>query len=505
MKAFRGTLIALVVLLTLVGAWYWTRPPEAPQLSKKEAKKKEEGRQLFNFEKANVVRVEVKRPDATIVLAEHEDGWWIEGENLRASRSMVNRVKHQLHDLVARATVVEASDGAALYGIGDNPIHVKLGFRDGSSLEFDAGDPNPSGVSFYIRPTGTDLIYTVKKSAIDYYSLDLSEFRERRFATFEAKDVDILEAQLPAGKQLKFQRTGDESWDLLQPQTFAANDSEVRSLLGRVSAMKAIKFVADNATDLAQYGLDAPRATITIRFSNGEPPLVLMLGKPTGETDGEYPLAYAKLGDEPHVYAIRDGLLEDYGQDVSAFRLTRFARMDQNKLDQLTATFSSTTTDQDLNGTVMVKNEATQWSWDDGVPVPGSTPSRVASRACDVEAEQFIASSGDDKKYGFDQPIVKVYLHDTEGNTRTILVGGKGPPGKRQLPPGGPGDRAPGGEEPYDRYYARAAEYPEVYLVDGGLIDVVKDMMREHRRKADEDAEKKARQEKIQQQLPGGQ
>ncbi len=506
MKAFRGTLVALLVLLAMLGAWYYTRPPEQAVPVAKKDKKKEEGRALFQFEKANLVKVEVKRPEGQIVLAERDDGWWIEGENLRASRSMVNRVKHQLHDLVARATVVEDVGQDALYGLGAQAIRVTLSFRDGSTLSFDAGDPNPSGVSFYIRPVGTDSVFTVKKSAVDYYSLSLAEFRERRFATFDAKDVDQLDATLPEGKRLKFQRNGETSWDMLEPETFAANDSEIRSLLGRVSAMKAIQFVGENLQDLSPYGLDQPRATISIRYSNGDAPMTLLLGKPTGEKDGEYPLAYAKLADEPHVYAVRDGLLEDYGQPPAHFRLTRFARMDENTVQEISATFDTTGRDADLNGTVKVTMAADQWLWDDGVPVPGSTPRRLAGRACGVESEEFVADAAEDAKYGFDRPLVKIYVRDSAGAYRNLMVGKPAPAGKRMVPPppGQPGNPA---EESYDRYYARVAEFPEVYVIDASLIEVVKDLMREHRRKADEDAEKAGRREKINQELgsSGGQ
>lgn len=490
MKQFRGTLIALVALAVLLGGYFATRPPEATKAPVKKGEKKEEGQALFDFEKANLVGVEVKRPDGTITLTERDTGWWIEGENLRASKSMVNRVKHQLHDLVARATVVANPDQEALYGLGNQAIRVTLTFRDGSTLAFDAGDPNPSGVSFYIRPVGTDTVYTVKKSAVDYYSLSLSEFRERRFATFDSKDVDQLEAVV-GDRSMKFQRTGDHAWDLLSPESFAANDSEVRGLLGRVSAMKAIQFVADNVSpdQYSKYGLDNPRAKVTIRFSNSDPAMTLLVGSTTGEKDGEYPLAYALVEGENHVYAVRDGLIADYSVDLTSFRLTQFARMDINKVDFMTATFAATGVDADLSGTVSVKKEADQWLWDDGVPVPGSTPSRLATRAAGIISEEFVTDKAEDAKYGFDNPLLKIYLKDSEGAYRNLIVGKPATPGKR--PEG----------DPYDRYYARSAEFPEVYIIDAGLIEVTRDLMREHGRKAEADGEKKERQDKIQQEL----
>ncbi len=487
MKAFRGTLFALVALLLVTGLWYAGQPePAAVKPVTAKNQKKETGLPLFVFEKADMVKVEVKRTEGTIVLAERADGWWLEGENLRASKSMVNRVKHQLHDLVARATVIENPGEDALYGFGADAIHVTLHFRDGSSREFDAGDPNPSGVSFYIRPNPGDAVYTVKKSAVDYYALSLAEFRERRFATFDSKDVDQLEATLANGHHLKLQRSGDHEWELLAPRTFPANDSEVRSLLGRVSAAKAIQFIADDVKDLSAYGLDTPEARIAVRFSSRDP-LTLLVGRPTGEIDGSYPTSYAMLEGEGSVYAIRNGLLEDYAAPVESLRLTRFARMEINDLTEVVATLDDHGKDKDLSHTVVIRQEANRWLWDDGVPVPGSTPSRVGIRASSIESEEFVAEEADDARYGFDRPLITVELKESTGRVRTLLVGKAAAPGKR--PEG----------EPYDRYYARVRESPEVYIVDSGVLEVVKDLMREHNRKATADDEKAVRRERIEQ------
>lgn len=483
MKAFRGTLLALFAVFALLGAWWMVRPEEMTPKERKEAEKAAE-RPLFPFEKANLARIVVERPDGVITLVEREDGWWLETENLRASRSMVNRVKHQLHDLVARATVVDDPGEAALYGLGASAVHVTLTFRDGSITQFDAGDPNPSGVSFYIRRKDDAVIYTVKKSAVDYYSLSLSEFRERRFASFDSKDVDALEAHLPEGRVLKFQRTGERNWDLLEPVRFAADDSGVRSLLGRVSALKANEFVTDSDADLAKYGLQPPRAEVTVRFS-GREPLTLLIGDPTGRKDGEYALIYVKLADEPTVYTARSGLLEDYAAEPETFRLKRFARMDPNELASMEATYAGVGSDADLSGTVTVRMEADSWLWDSGVPVPGSTPKRLATRAANIQADAFVAASGKDAQYGFDAPVARVVLRDRSAEVRTVIVG------KAAAPEIGP----EGEERP--RFYARTLEFPEIYIVDGGVVDVVKDLMREHTRKAEGDDEKNERQERI--------
>lgn len=486
MKQFRGTLLALLALLILGGAYVALRPTDDAPKPVKKGEKAVEGVALFTFEKADLVRVDVTRPDGPIALVEKPDSWWIEGTDMRASRQMVNRFKHQLHDLVSRATVADASDEGALYGLGEHAIHVKLTMRDGTTHEFDAGDPNPSGVSFYLRKTGEDTVYTVKKSAVDFTSLELSEFRERRFATFDSKDVDGLDATLPGGKRLKLQRTDEHLWDLVEPAQFAANDMEVRGLLGRVSAMKAIKFVAGDAPELGQYGLDQPRATIKITFSGGRDPITLLLGNPSGEKEGEYPLAYAKLAEEPFVYQVKDVFLEDYQRDPTELRLRQFMRVEQNELVQIKSTYAPLSADdKDLAGTVTVRQAASEWQWDDGVIVPGSTPRRVASRACDVESDEYVADHGDDAAYGFDHPVAVVELTDNTGKQATLVVGKAG---KSRMD-----------QEAHEvkRWYAKNAAFGDVYLVDDGVLDVLRDLHRENGRHARGEMEEEERKAKI--------
>jgi hypothetical protein len=322
---------------------------------------------------------------------------------------------------------------------------------------------------------------------MDYYSLSLSEFRERRIASFDTKDVDGIDATLPGNKRLKLQSTGERQWELLEPVKFSADDMEVRGLLGRISAMKAIRFVSDDEVgDLAILGLQPPRASISILFSGGKSTLTLELGRPSGEFDGEYPLAYAKLADEPFVYQVRDVFLSDYQADPATLRLKQFSRMDQNKLTSLEATFAPIESrDEALAGTVLVRQAAGEWQWDDGVIAPGSTPRRVAQRVCDLSSDEFVTDVPDDKKYGFDKPVALVNLVDDSGKTATVLIG----------KPAKPTYNEEGHERP--RWYARHAGYPEVYIVQDGPIDVIKDLMREHGRHAKGEAEQEEREAKI--------
>jgi len=484
MKAFRGTFIAAGLLLVVGGAWFLLKPDQVETT--------ESGPRLFEFEKHELARVSVKRPDSSsVVLVEADGKWTIEGTDFVAGRSMVNRVKHQLHDLTARATVVEDPEMAELYGLGDNAIEVELTMRDGKGLKFRAGDPNPSSVSYYIQPLPGDVIYTVKKSAVDYYSLSLDEFRERRFAGFDSKDVTRYSATLRmdgAPDALDIEKVGERTWEMQAPEKMAASDDRVRRLLGRVSALKAKDFIelgaAPSAEKLVEYGLAEPRVDLTIRFASRDP-LHLLVGNDAPSDNKLEELAYMMFADDDTIYVARRGMLDEYSADLSEYRNRRVVRMQSADVVAVDAVLVPRP-DNDLEGEHGVRLAAGDWFWKDGVPVPGSTPERVARQLAEMEVESFIDDAATDlATYGLTEPVARVVLTDGEANERIVVLGSLGEP-RVDLE----------GRESARRYAAIEGD-PAVYLVDDRVLRVVEDMIREGNRKAKKDQEKAERRERI--------
>ena len=138
MKAFRGAVLAATAA-TALGVSIWMMDPEViTEFSDLVASDNVEDAEtaisdtsLIQFEAHELIAVRVERPSGeSIVLSEGDDGaWGIEGQDYVAGRSMVNRLRHQFHDLTPRTLVTEAVEDPELYGLGSAAIRVTLTLR----------------------------------------------------------------------------------------------------------------------------------------------------------------------------------------------------------------------------------------------------------------------------------------------------------------------------------------------------------------------------------------
>lgn len=438
LRRFGGAAAAAVVLV-LVAALWWVTAVEPEPASEPDA--------LFRFDKEQLSGIRIVRPSDTIELVREGDHWVSTTHDWRPSATMVRRVGHQLHDLTARARVADSSGDLEAYGLGDDAIEVHLTLDDGTRYSVAVGDPNPTSVSWYVRLLPDGPVYVVKKAAVDYFRFDAEDFREDRIAFFDAADCTSIE-MVVGGQRRVVERTGDTTWRLAIPMELEADRDAVSRVIGAVASARALRTVADHPADRTQWGLADSRDRVRVVLASDEP-IELHFGDSAG---GDPEQRYVwHVGDDA-VYAVRASVFDPIGIEVDALRNTRLVGRRVTELEWIHVVQG--------DREVRIERSADSWRWPDGGEVSGATPRRVADAAVGLRARGF----RDDTAASALEEWAVATLGFAEDEVRIALAGPDG---------------------------TLAAVSGQVAEVDGTLAERIEDLLREHGRRLDREAERR--------------
>ena len=290
------------------------------------------------------------------------------------------------------------------------------------------------------------------------------------------------------------QKVGEDRWELSEPMVLEMEKDRARGLLGRLGALKAKEFVQEiegNASEeLRLYGLDDPRARFRVSFGARDPLEIVMGRGFTDEDDNA--VAYMKVVGESTVYLAKEQLLDEFLADPTALRNRSFIGMGPEDVRQVEIAMAPHE-GADFHGQVSLRFDSDVWKWEDGRPVPGSTPRRLVERVTQLRANDFVDDEADRQKGLFEQPLARVLLK-SETEQVELRIGQKGPP----IPAAeGPGEERPA----VDRYYAKVVSEEDVYLIDPSILGVIEDAVREYQRKEAKDQEQEERRDLMREEM----
>jgi hypothetical protein len=170
------------------------------------------------------------------------------------------------------------------------------------------------------------------------------------------------------------------------------------------------------------------------------------------------------------VYQARDGFLEAFTRDWSAYRDRRVVARNEAELASLTVT------NAEIDGLTLTRTPD-GWRWPDGAKIAGATPKYLGSAAADPTALAW-HDTPDLSVFGLTEPSARIKLDFSEGQDLELLLGAT-----YTLPPAG--DRPP-----EKRVDLRVEPGVTVYEIDAALPDRIGDLLNEYRKKLETDAEK---------------
>ncbi len=310
MHGLKSTVVLIVVLGGLMGYIYFVD-------SKKPASETVTSDKPFTVAADQIEEFKLKSESGELSRVQKSgDTEWklVEPEATEADATAMSTLATQLMSVEIQRVVDENPTDLAQYGL--NPPRIDVAFRVKGEKEFRhllVGGKTPTGGDLYAKKpeeTRVFLIASYFDSTLNKTPFDL---RDKTVLKFEREKADGLEIARGArgGTTTQFARSG-AAWNIAKPAALRADYAALEGLVTRLSSLQMHKIVANEATDLAQYGLDKPAFTVAVL--SGSSRATLLIGK-QGE-DG----LYAKDASRPLIFTLEQTITEDLQKDVAEYR-----------------------------------------------------------------------------------------------------------------------------------------------------------------------------------------
>ncbi len=237
--------------------------------------------------------------------------------------------------------------------------------------------------------------------------------KEKVFALDKAKVKELTIS--PAGAEVIRLVKDGTGWKMAAPFAAPADSTAVDALVGTLETLQIDEVAVENATSLAEFGLDKPRMTVAATVEGTQAPLRLELGSKLADGSG----VYAKVPDKTRVFAIAsyvESSLDKKPFDLRDRDLLHLKRDDVKTLE-VTGEGAFYALARDDKGewafTKPLATRAGRWS------VDGLLGTIENLRMDSVAAED----AKDLKPYGLDKPARTLVLGLASGGAKVLEIG----------------------------------------------------------------------------------
>jgi len=241
-----------------------------------------------------------------------------------------------------------------------------------------------------------------------------AEQKQKAF-TVETDKIEEVDVKAASGERTLLRKAGD-AWRIAEPIAVKADDGEVTGIVTNLASLEIQRVVEENATDLAQFGLAAPRIEVGFRTAGQAGPSRLLLGD-TNATGGEI---YAKLPGSARVFLVSSFLESTFNKGTFDLRDKTVLAFDRGAVDALEIVTKDVRLAFAKTGEAWAMTSPVAARADQG-QVQGAIGSLQTLAMKSIAAAE--AAEKDLAKYGLDKPELTATVG--AGSTRATLAVGK--------------------------------------------------------------------------------
>jgi hypothetical protein len=409
-KKYINTLIALVVLAALYGAFTYYDRHKSREASKVETPKEEK---LFTLDSKHITSVTFRPRDGEAVTCQHEGSTWAiaEPKKLSADQGTLSTVLNNL----TTATVDEVVDAhpSDLKQFGLNPPAYSLEVStDSNPPKFTLllGDDTPTSGGIYAQVAGNPRVVTLASYLKSNLEKSLFDLRDRRALTLEADQLQKMQVD-SKGKKWTLAKNPEGVWDLVLPPPVRADRFAVDGLINQLRGLNMQSIAAEDKKSPAAYGFGSPELRLELTGPGGTQ--TLEIGKKDKDGDRYFAMNSALAP----VFTLNSSFLTDFEKDPADLRskdLFSYSSFDVKRLE----------IDSPKGHSVFEQQKDNQWKQTEGgsKTVLSAKMDTLLSRLRDLRASTFPKGS-DLAQLGLTKPMYRFTVRFGEKNqTETLEV-----------------------------------------------------------------------------------
>jgi hypothetical protein len=404
-KRFLNTLIGLGVFVCLAIAVYSVKDVKGGAKAKVRLFSK-------NINKDDITKFELinKENKENITCEKLVSGEWkmTLPKQYELEKSEIDSILNNLADISIDRKLKEKAEDLKSYGLDSPGVKAVFYLKNGKSYGIETGLKAPTETYYYVKNLTDNDVYTAYTYSVEPFKKSVKDLRKKTIADFETEKMTKLNAKFER-KELNFERTPDNKWQIM-PYKYSGNKYDIENLAGKVKDLKILEFVEDDAKDLAKYGLDKPRCSVTVSLGVDRPAINVLTGKKRSKDKNE---DYAKRSDLPAVYIVSSDFAEAFNKPYNDFRDKDLFSVNSIGINEV-----------EING---AKKIIARRGKDDFLveePVKKAVKSvfeDLISGMSSLRAESFVDDSGKNfDKYGLKKPRYTAALFEGEGKDRKL-------------------------------------------------------------------------------------
>jgi len=259
-------------------------------------------KKALSFEKVNVRSFTLKCRNGEFSVVKSGGDWKVTNKGeFDADKAEIDKILNRLNSEKAKEFVDENPSNLSRYGLSRPIARIDLMLGQNSARK-SLLIGRESGASYYAKDDSKKPVFLVDSSFVSLLNPDLYTLRKKDLADFKNSEINKFELEF-SGQNIVCNKDTSGTWMINQPEPRKAKSWEIASITRKASQLEVVKFVDDNPSSLAKYGLAKPQAHA--RFYKDDALLLdVMLGKHVGDN------VYAKLADKPSVYLVEQQVLE---------------------------------------------------------------------------------------------------------------------------------------------------------------------------------------------------